>query len=216
MVKIAPSILSADFANLQEEIEAIDKAGADYIHIDVMDGRFVPNLTIGPCVIKAIRKYTKLPFDVHLMIEDPEKYVNEFAAAGADIITIHPEATRHLDRTINMINDAGCKAGVSLLPTTTPDSIEYVIDKIDMILVMSVNPGFGGQEFIQSQLDKIAALRNVIDSFGLDAEIAVDGGINEKTASECAAQGADILVAGSYIFKGNYKENISKLKQSNL
>lgn len=210
MIKISPSILSADFANLEKELKALEDAGADMIHIDVMDGHFVPNLTFGPPVIKALRKHTKLPFDVHLMIKSPEKYIKDYAEAGADIITIHPEATVHLDRTINEIKKCGIKAGLSLLPTTSVAPLEYTIDNIDLILVMTVNPGFGGQIFINNQLMKIEMIANIIKS--TDIILAVDGGINNQTAKLCIDAGADMLVSGSFIFNGDYKKQINLLK----
>lgn len=210
MIKISPSILSADFSNLEREIKALESAGADMIHIDVMDGHFVPNLTFGPAVIKALRKHTKLPFDVHLMIESPENYINDYAEAGADIITIHPEASIHLDRTINQIKKHGIKAGISLLPTTSVGPLEYTIDNIDLILVMTVNPGFGGQKFISNQLMKIEMIADIIKD--TDIILAVDGGINDRTAKLCIDAGADTLISGNFIFSGNYKKQISILK----
>lgn len=211
MVKIAPSILSADFSNLGKEIQMLDKAGADMIHIDVMDGNFVPNLTIGPCVVKAIRKYTKLPFDVHLMVKNPEQMIPMFVESGADIITVHAEACKHLDKTLSTIHEYGIKAGVSLNPSTNENVLKYVLDKLDLILVMSVNPGFGGQNFIKSQLEKIASIKEMVGS--KDIEIEVDGGINPLTAAECCAAGADILVAGTAVFAGGeYQKNINNLR----
>ena len=214
MIKIAPSILSADFANLEKEIKDLEQAGADMIHIDIMDGHFVPNLTFGPPVIKAIRKFTGLPFDAHLMITCPENSFQNYVDAGVDIITVHPESTIHIDRLLTDIKNSGIKAGVSLLPSTDENSINYYIDKIDLILIMTVNPGFGGQEFIQSQLRKIEAVASKINLSGNKITLAVDGGINEITAKKCASVGADLLVAGSFIFQNsNYKSNITKLKE---
>lgn len=213
--RIAPSILSADFARLGEEIRAVTEAGADYIHVDVMDGHFVPNITIGPLVVKSARPHSKLPFDVHLMIAPVDPYIEEFAKAGADIITVHAESGPHLHRTIQHVKAQGVKAGVSLVPTTPPECLQYVIDDIDLVLVMTVNPGFGGQKFIRSQLDKIRAIRQMIDASGRDIDLQVDGGVNAETAAEVVAAGADVLVAGSAVFIGNaadYAQNIRKLR----
>jgi ribulose-phosphate 3-epimerase len=200
-VKVAPSILSADFSRLGEEIRAVEAAGADIIHIDVMDGHFVPNITIGPLIVQAVRKVTKLPLDVHLMIENPELYIADFAKAGADYLTVHAEAAYHLHRLVQNIREhKGVKAAVSLNPATPLDALDYVLGDLDMVLIMSVNPGFGGQAFIPSQLDKIRALRKRIDDRRLDLEIEVDGGVKTDNAGEVAAAGADILVAGSAVF----------------
>jgi len=213
-IKIAPSILSADFARLGEEIKAIDKAGADYIHVDVMDGHFVPNLTIGPLVISAIRPHSQLPFDVHLMIEKPELSIEAYAKAGADIITVHAEACVHLERTLKLIKSFGKKAGVSLVPSTPANALEYVMNDVDLILVMTVNPGFGGQSFIPSQLEKIKQLRAMITKTGRDIDLEVDGGINPQTAKQVIAAGANVLVAGSAVFTAdhNYAQNIASLR----
>ncbi|KON89138.1 ribulose-phosphate 3-epimerase [Sporosarcina globispora] len=200
MVKIAPSILSADFSKLGEEIKDVERGGADYIHVDVMDGHFVPNITIGPLIVDAIRPVTKLPLDVHLMIENPDNYIEAFAKAGADYITVHAEACRHLHRTINYIRSFGVKAGVVLNPATPINVIEHIIDDIDMVLLMSVNPGFGGQKFIPAVLPKIAAVKEMADAKGLNIEIEVDGGVNEETARLCIEAGANVLVAGSAIY----------------
>ena len=211
MVKIAPSILSADFANLGKEIKALEQAGADMIHIDVMDGHYVPNLTFGAGVVKALRAYTTLPFDVHLMVTDPDKMIPWFAKAGADIITVHMETSPHLDKTVMSIKEYGLKAGVSLNPSTSEEGLKYILDRLDQILVMSVNPGFGGQSFIDSQLEKISNIKQMIGDKAI--EIEVDGGINPLTAAECIAAGADILVAGSSIFVGGeYQKNINNLR----
>lgn len=214
-IKIAPSILSADFARLGEEVNAISKAGADYIHVDVMDGHFVPNITIGPDVVKAIRPHSDLPFDVHLMIENADHYLEAFANAGADIITVHVEACTHLDRTIQAIKALGKKAGVSLVPSTPPEVLDYVLAELDLVLVMSVNPGFGGQKFLSSQLPKIRHIRERINATGKDIDLEVDGGINPETAKLVMEAGANVLVAGSASFKGGekaYADNIKKLR----
>ena len=216
-VIISPSILSADFARLGEEVKAVDAAGADWIHVDVMDGHFVPNLTIGPAVVKALRSWSKKPFDVHLMIAPVDVYVSAFAEAGADMITAHPEAGPHFHRTVQTIKACGVKAGAALNPGTPLLTIEPVLDELDLVLVMSVNPGFGGQSFITSQLDKIAALRAMIDRRGLSTLIEVDGGVNAETARACRQAGADALVAGSAVFKGGpdaYAGNIAALRGS--
>ena len=212
-VYIAPSILSADFAKLGEEVAAITKAGADYVHVDVMDGHFVPNLTIGPAVVKAIRPHTKLPLDVHLMVSCLD-LIPEFARAGADIITIHAEATPHLDRAIQQIKSLGKKAGVSLCPGTHESALEYVLGELDLILLMTVNPGFGGQSFIPTQLTKIKKVRNMINKSGRRILLEVDGGINPGTAREVVAAGANMLVAGSAVFTkpGEYAKNIRALR----
>ena len=214
-VRIAPSILSADFARLGEEVREVSAAGADYIHIDVMDGHFVPNLTIGPGVVKALRPHSTLPFDVHLMISPVDAFVPEFAAAGADIITVHPEAGPHLHRTLQLIKSLGKKAGVSLNPATPLEAVDNVLDAVDLVLVMSVNPGFGGQSFITSQLDKLRALRRRIDATGRAIDLEVDGGINAETARAAISAGADVLVAGTATFSGGasaYAANIKRLR----
>lgn len=202
MLKIAPSILSADFARLGEEIKEVEQFGADWIHVDVMDGKFVPNITIGPLVVDAIRPHTKLPLDVHLMIEQPERYIVDFAKAGADLITIHAEACVHLHRTIHLIKEQGIKAGVALNPATPLETLQHVLaDGLDMVLIMTVNPGYGGQKFIPGMLAKISALREQLTSFGYDhIDIEVDGGINAQTARLVAEAGANVLVAGSALF----------------
>ena len=201
MVMIAPSILSADYADLKNEIIRLDEAGADMIHLDVMDGNFVPNLTFGPGVVKAIRPYTKLPFDVHLMVSNPAVMIPWFANAGADIITIHSEACTHLDRALATIRSLGLKAGVSLNPSTPEEVLKYVLDKLDLVLIMSVNPGFGGQSFIDSTLRKIEAVRKRIDACGKDIRLEVDGGIDPETSPLVKQAGANVLVAGSAVFR---------------
>ena len=217
MIKIAPSILSADFSRLGEDIQAVDRAGADYIHVDVMDGHFVPNITIGPLVVAALRKVTEKPLDVHLMIENPDLYISEFAEAGADIITVHQEAVSHLHRTIQLIKSLGKKAGVSLNPATPVETLDVILDELDLVLVMSVNPGFGGQAFIPSALDKISALRQRITQRGLDTEIEVDGGVKIDNIHRVVAAGADVLVAGSAIFNtDDYATTISALRENAL
>ena len=213
MKLIAPSILSADGSRLQEEINAVEKAGADWIHIDVMDGHFVPNITMGPAIISALRKTTKLPFDVHLMIENPENYIESFASSGADIITVHVEAANHLHRTIDMIKKAGKKAGVSLNPATPLTQIEEILPDIDLLLIMTVNPGFGGQQFIKTTLPKISKARHMFSTLPNKPLLEVDGGVNIKNIAGIARAGADVLVAGASIFgTDDYSKTIAELK----
>ncbi|MGM7635886.1 ribulose-phosphate 3-epimerase [Bacillus sp. Hm123] len=213
MVKIAPSILSADFSRLGEEIKDVEMGGADIIHVDVMDGHFVPNITIGPLIVDAIRPTTKLPLDVHLMIENPDQYIEAFAKAGADYITVHVEACPHLHRTIQLICSHGVKAGVVLNPATPAHMIEHILEDIDMVLLMTVNPGFGGQSFIHSVVPKIRQVKQMIDEKGLDVEIEIDGGVNVETAKLCTEAGASILVAGSAVYnKEDRKQAIEEIR----
>jgi ribulose-phosphate 3-epimerase len=214
MKKIAPSILSADFSRLGDEIRAVEAAGADYIHIDVMDGHFVPNITIGPLILDAVRKITTLPLDVHLMIDNPDQYIPDFAAAGADIIVVHAEATNHLHRTIQLIKSFGKRAGVSLNPATPLDVLDYIVEDLDLVLLMTVNPGFGGQSFIDACLPKIHSLRALLDRRGSEAELEVDGGIKPANIAGVSHAGADVFVAGSAVFgAANYAATISEMKQ---
>ncbi|EOH96740.1 ribulose-phosphate 3-epimerase [Enterococcus haemoperoxidus ATCC BAA-382] len=212
-MKLAPSILSADFANLERDIQLVEKLGADYIHVDVMDGQFVPNITLGPNVVSAIRPVTKLPLDVHLMIVQPENYIEAFAKAGADIITVHAESTPHIHRAVQMIKASGVKSGVVINPGTPLSAIEYVLDLVDQVLIMTVNPGFGGQSFIESSLDKIAQLKEWKETKGYTYDIEVDGGIVPETAKRCKEAGANVFVAGSYIYNSESpKDRIEALR----
>ncbi len=214
MKMIAPSILSADFACLGKEIEAVESAGADWIHVDVMDGHFVPNITIGPLVVKAIRPITRIPLDVHLMIERPEQYISDFADAGADIIAVQVEACVHLHRTVQLIRDHGCRPGVVLNPTTPLSSLDWILADVDLVMLMSVNPGFGGQRFIPETLDKIRRLRQMIDDRGLNTLIEIDGGVNDDTIDDIAAAGVDVFVAGSAIFGSpDYSRTITRFRE---
>jgi len=215
MIKISPSILAADFSRLGEEVEAVTAAGADYIHFDVMDGHFVPNITMGADFVRALRPCSSLPFDVHLMIEPVDPFIKNFAEAGADIITVHAEATKHLHRTVQLIKSYGKKAGVSLVPSTHENALEYILHDIDLVLIMTVNPGFGGQSFIESQLEKIRRVRQMISATGKNIELEVDGGVNNKTATQVIQAGADVLVAGTAVFGGDknlYAEKIAALR----
>jgi len=212
--KIAPSILSADFTRLAKEIKAVEDAGADYIHIDVMDGHFVPNITVGPFIVEAVRRAARLPLDVHLMIENPDRFVPDFAKAGSDIITVHVETCRHLHRTIQYIKELGVRAGVSLNPTTPLSTLEHVLEEVDLVLVMTVNPGFSGQEFIKSSIKKVERLRKMLDEVGSQAELEVDGGVKVGNIGQLSKAGADVFVAGSAIFgSGDYKKTIQAMRK---
>ena len=215
MIKIAPSVLSADFGRLADEVRAVEAAGADYIHVDVMDGMFVPNITIGPVVVAALRRATKLPLDVHLMIEDPSRYIDEFARAGADLIGVHVEACRHLHRAIQSVRAAGKRASVTLNPATPLDSVRHVLEDVSQVLIMSVNPGFGGQSFIKNVLPKIRDLRREIRDRGLDVDVEVDGGIKVDNVADVARAGGNVIVAGSAVFESkDYRATISALRKN--
>ncbi len=215
MIKIAPSILAADFAFLGEQVRAVERAGVDMLHIDVMDGHFVPNITVGPLVVEALRPHCGLVFDVHLMIDDPDRYIRRFAEAGADIITVHAEACAHLHRTLQMIKQAGKKAGLAFNPATPPAGLDYVLPLLDLVLVMTVNPGFGGQEFIEEMLPKIGAVRNCLRRHKAEVLLEVDGGINARTAPLAVKAGADVLVAGSAVFgEGDPASSVRRLKEA--
>lgn len=215
MVEIAPSILAADFTQLGEQIAAVERGGAEIIHVDVMDGHFVPNISIGPFIVQAVRKATTLPIDCHLMIEEPDKYISEFAQAGASMISVHPEATYHLHRTLSLIHQSGCRAGVVLNPGTSLATIEEIIREIDFVLIMSVNPGFGGQKFISSALDKVRRLKSMLNAHGSSARIEIDGGITAENADAAVVAGAEILVAGSSIFgQSDPAAAVQKLRQA--
>jgi len=214
-ILVAPSILSADFSRLGEEIHAIEEAGADWIHIDVMDGHFVPNITIGPMIVAAVKKISHVPLDVHLMISDPDKYIEDFHAAGADILSIHPETCHHLHRTLTRIRELGMKAGAALNPSTSLDAVRYVLPEIDVIVIMTVNPGFGGQSFIPTMLPKVESSRQMINDSGYDILVEIDGGVSPVTAPDLARRGADVFVAGSAVFcNPPYKQVIEKLHNS--
>ena len=214
MVKLAPSILSADFARLGEQVREAEAAGADWIHVDVMDGHFVPNITIGPLIVRALRPVTRLPLDVHLMIEQPERYLADFAKAGADCLTVHVETAPHLQRTVQLIKDLGCRAGVTLNPATPLSSLEEILPELDLVLIMSINPGFGGQAYLPASTNKIARLRSMLDAIGSTAELEIDGGVNARTIQEVVQAGASVLVAGSAIFndRASVADNLEQLR----